>query len=472
MQSLDQYYIDGRWTAPDGTERMTTIDPSTERPGPELVLGSSQDVDVAVESARHASGSWSRSTIADRIGLLNSIAAVYRARRHELAQAIHREMGAPLWLAEGPQTAMGLAHLDAIIEILQSWSAEESLATTRVSQEPIGVCALITPWNWPINQIACKVFPALAAGCTVVLKPSEFAPFSAKLFAEILDQAGTPAGVFNLVHGRGDVVGTALARHRDVRMISITGSNAAGAAVAKNAADTIKRVTQELGGKSPYILRTDSPLADSVPAAVQRCFSNSGQTCTAPTRLLVPRARLREVESLAVATAADMETGTGNVGSLGPLVNQRQFDRAQALIETAQREGARLVHGGTGRPDHLDAGYYVRPTVFSDVTNDMTIAREEIFGPVLSIIGYDDEDHAIQIANDTDYGLAAYISATDIEAARQLAGRLEAGVVYINEAGRDLQAPFGGYKRSGNGREWGKWGLQEFLETKAIIGWG
>lgn len=471
MESRQMFYIDGGWRTPDSGEKTISINPSTETLNSEIPLGNSSDVNAAVDAARRALPHWSRTSMADRLQLFKRIAAVYESRRADLSQAIHCEMGAPLWLAGGAQTAMGLAHLDAIMAALQQEMAERASAQTHIRFEPIGVCGLITPWNWPINQIACKVFPALAAGCTVVLKPSEVAPYSAEIFTAILHDSGVPPGVFNLVHGRGDVVGTELARHPDIRMISFTGSNRAGVAVARNAAATVKRVSQELGGKSPYILCEDSPFATSVAAAVRRCFSNSGQTCTAPTRLLVPRSRLREVETLAKACADSVEVGTGNPGSLGPLANAAQFDRVQSYISGALHDGLRLLCGGPGKPENQSLGYYARPTIFTDVDNTATIAREEVFGPVLCIIPYADEEDALRIANDTDYGLAAYVSASNMETARRVAMQLEAGMVYINEAAGDVHAPFGGYKQSGNGREWGHWGLREFLETKAVIGW-
>lgn len=471
MESRQRFYIDGGWMAPNGAEKIISVNPATEVPNGEIPLGNASDVDVAVAAARNALPRWSRTSIEDRLQLLKRIAAVYESRRDDLAQAIHCEMGAPLWLAAGAQTAMGSAHLKATMGTLQQEMAERAGAQTQIRFEPIGVCGLITPWNWPINQIACKVFPAIAAGCTVVLKPSEVAPYSAEIFAAILHDSGVPPGVFNLVHGRGDIVGTELARHPDIRMMSFTGSNRAGVAVARNAAATVKRVSQELGGKSPYILCEDSPFATSVAAAVRRCFSNSGQTCTAPTRLLVPRSRLQEVETLAKACADSVEVGTGNPGSLGPLANAAQFDRVQSYISGALHDDLGLLCGGLGKPEDRPVGYYVRPTIFTDVDNTATIAREEVFGPVLCIIPYADEDEALRIANDTDYGLAAYVSSSSMETARRVAMQLEAGMVYINEAAGDVHAPFGGYKQSGNGREWGLWGLREFLETKAVIGW-
>lgn len=471
MPTHEQSYIDGQWVTPRGEERFQRVNPSTGCASGIVRFCNEQDVDIAVEAARRAFTTWSRASAEERLTLLERIGHLYESSMNELGEAIHEDMGAPPWLAHGPQVQTGLDHLHATQRALEQWSVDQAGPHTHVVAEPIGVCALITPWNWPINQMTCKVFPAIAAGCTVVLKPSEFAARTANVFADILHRAGVPAGVFNLLHGHGQVVGTALAQHPSIDMISFTGSTAAGVAVARNAADTVKRVTQELGGKSPYILCPDAPLADAVPAVLQRCFTNSGQTCTAPTRLLVQRSQLAEVEALAESAAARIEVGTGQPGSLGPLVNERQYQRAQHLMEGALQDGARLVCGGPGRPAGLTAGHYVRPTVFSDVSNDMTIAREEVFGPVLCIIPYDTEEDAITIANDTVYGLAAYVYSADLDTARRIASRLQAGMVYINEASRDINAPFGGYKQSGNGREWGRWGLSEFFETKAIIGW-
>lgn len=467
----EQSYIDGHWITPGGSQFMARIHPATGEQAGRVILADEEHADLAVRAARKAFSSWSLTPVEERLALLDRIGEVYRASLEELADAVAEDMGAPAWLARGPQVQTGLDHLGATREALAHWQVEQAGPGTRVVSEPIGVCALITPWNWPINQMTCKVFPALAAGCTMVLKPSEFAARTAGVFAGILHRAGVPAGVFNLVHGRGEVVGAALARHPGVDMVSFTGSTAAGIAVAQLAATTVKRVTQELGGKSPYVICPDAPLADAVPAAVQRCFTNSGQTCTAPTRLLVPRDQLEAVEALVETEVARIRLGTAEPGSLGPLVNQRQFERAQRLIETAVSEGARLLCGGPGRPAGLEAGCYVRPTVFTDVHNDMTIAREEVFGPVLCILPYDTEEEAIALANDTVYGLAAYVYAGDLDVARRVASRLQAGMVYINEAPRDIRAPFGGYKQSGNGREWGRWGLAEFFETKAILGW-
>ena len=386
--------------------------------------------------------------------------------------AITEEMGAPAWLAKSAQAPMGMAHVATAMEILKNYQFEEERGTTRIVKEPIGVCGFITPWNWPINQIACKVAPALATGCTIVLKPSEVAPFSAYLFAEILDAAGVPAGVFNLVNGDGPSVGSAISSHPDVDMVSFTGSTRAGVAVAKDAADTVKRVHQELGGKSPNILLDDDGFGEAVSRGVSGVMMNSGQSCNAPTRMFVPSARMDEAKAVAKETAEGWQPGDPNGNSrMGPVVSEVQFNKIQDLIKKGVDEGATLVTGGPGRPDGLDKGYYVKPTVFADVNNDMTIAREEIFGPVISILGYESLEQAIEEGNDTPYGLAAYVQSTDMEKAREVASQLRAGQVNINGAGVDPMAPFGGYKQSGNGREWGDHAFGEFLETKAVLGY-
>ena len=403
--------------------------------------------------------------------MLAAILAEYQKRAPDLADAVTEEMGAPAWLAAGPQVRMGLGHLATAIDVLTNFQFEEERGSTLVVKEPIGVCGLITPWNWPINQIACKVFPALATGCTMVLKPSEVAPYSAQIFTEIIDAAGVPAGVYNLVYGDGPGVGVALSSHPDIDMVSFTGSTRAGIDVAKNAAQTVKRVTQELGGKSPNIVLDDDDFAKSVAAGVTAMMLNSGQSCNAPSRMLVPNARKDEAAAIARKVAGQVVVGDpDNKKAIGPVASKVQFDKIQGLIQTGIDEGATVVVGGTGRPDGLDTGYYVKPTVFADVTNDMTIAREEIFGPVLCILGYDDLDQAVDIANDTEYGLAGYVSAADLEAARALSRRIRAGSVAINHA-FDLNAPFGGYKRSGNGREWSGFGFDEYLEIKAALGY-
>ncbi|TRW82107.1 aldehyde dehydrogenase family protein [Mycolicibacterium sp. 018/SC-01/001] len=469
MREHLEFYIDGRWVPPLRPDTLDVEDPATETVTGRIALGSSADVDLAVQAARRAFASWSQTGRDERSALLNAIMGEYRSRSADLAAAVGEEMGAPPSLASGPQVNLGLGHLMSAIATLETFPFEDDLGTTHVVREPIGVCGLITPWNWPLNQIACKVFPALATGCTMVLKPSEVAPFSAQIFTEILDAAGVPAGVFNLVYGDGPGVGAALSAHPDIDMISFTGSTRAGVDVAKNAAGTVKRVTQELGGKSPNIVLDDDRFAASVAAGTTAMMLNSGQSCNAPSRMLVPAARMAEAIEAATAAAQAVRVGDpADKKAIGPVASAAQFDKVQGLIARGIDEGATLVVGGLGRPDGLDTGYYVKPTVFADVTNDMTIAREEIFGPVLCILGYDDLDHAVEIANDTDYGLAGYVSGADPEQARAVATRIRAGSVAINHA-FDIAAPFGGYKRSGNGREWGRFGFDEYLEIKAVI---
>ena len=472
MRDYLKFYIDGQWVAPVQLKPLDVDNPTTEQISGQIAIGSAADVDKAVEAARKAFATWSQSTREVRLELLSAILAEYQKRASDLAEAVTEEMGAPASLAAGPQVNMGRGHLATAIEVLKSFQFEERHASTLVVREPIGVCALITPWNWPINQIACKVFPALATGCTMVLKPSEVAPYSAQIFTEIIDAAGVPGGVYNLVYGDGPGVGVALTSHPDVDMVSFTGSTRAGVDVAKHAAQTVKRVTQELGGKSPNIVLDDDDFAKSVAAGVKAMMPNSGQSCNAPSRMLVPSARKDEAAALAREVANHVAVGDpDNKHAIGPVASRAQFDKIQGLIQTGIDEGATVVVGGTGRPEGLEAGYYVKPTVFGDVTNDMAIAREEIFGPVLCIIGYDDLDEAVDIANDTEYGLAGYVSAADLDAARAVARRIRAGTVAINHA-FDLNAPFGGYKRSGNGREWSEFGFHEYLEIKAAVGYG
>ncbi|HTI67281.1 MAG TPA: aldehyde dehydrogenase family protein [Caulobacteraceae bacterium] len=471
MRECLQFYIGGQWVEPVEAKLATVVNPATEQPSGRVALGSAADVDRAVAAAKAAFPAWSRTSRQERIALLERIADAYRRRIEDLAEAITEEMGAPTWLAQGAQAPLGLNHLLSAIEILKTYSFEEDRGPHRIAKEPIGVCGFITPWNWPIHQIAAKVAPALAVGCTMVLKPSEIAPFSARIFAEILDAAGVPAGVFNMVQGEGPVVGAGLAAHRDVDMVSITGSTRAGADVARTAAPTIKRVLQELGGKSPNIILEDADLTAAVANGVNAVMNNSGQSCRAPTRMLVPNRLMDRVVAIARETAEGWTVGdpTGN-SRMGPVVSKVQWDKVQALIEKGSAEGATLVTGGPGRPEGLDAGWFVRPTVFAGVSNDMAIAREEIFGPVLSILGYDSEEEAIAIANDTDYGLGGYVQSGDIDHARAVASRIRAGYISLNNAGLDLAVPFGGYKRSGNGREFADHGFGEFLEVKSILG--
>ena len=472
-----QFYIDGRWVDPvDGTDH-DVIDPSTEEVVATVSLGGDADADAAVAAAARAFDAWSASTKADRLALLGRILEVYRRRADEMGETISREMGAPISMSRTAQSGSGSGHIEAFIAALEGFEFERELRPDtphdRILYEPIGVAALITPWNWPMNQIALKVVAALAAGCTMVLKPSELSPLSAMLFAEILDEAGVPAGVFNLVNGDGAGVGTRLSGHPDVAMVSFTGSSRAGTLISKNAAETLKRVSLELGGKGANLVFADAP-ADAVAKGVARCFNNTGQSCNAPTRMLVERSRydeaVEQARAAAEATAVDLASKEGR--HIGPLVGEAQFDKVQALIRTGiEDDGARLVAGGPGRPEGVERGYFVRPTVFADCTNDMTIMREEIFGPVLSMMPFDTEEEAIAIANDTEYGLTNYVQTSDPARANRVARRLRSGMVDMNGRARSAGSPFGGYKRSGNGREGGAWGMEEFLEVKAVGGW-
>jgi aldehyde dehydrogenase (NAD+) len=407
------------------------------------------------------------------MALLRRVIEVYTRRMKEVGAAISDEMGAPLAFAERFQAGAGLGHLTTTLDVLKNYPFEERLGSAMIAREPVGVVGMITPWNWPLNQIACKVAPALAAGCTMILKPSEYTPSSAMIFAEILDEAGVPKGVFNLINGLGGEVGVAMSEHPDIDMMSFTGSTRAGIDVVRRAAPTVKRVTQELGGKSPNIILADAD-AKLIASGTAHCFANSGQSCNAPTRMLVPHARMREAAQIAKSVADKAKLGDPRNAetTMGPVVNRVQWEKIQGLIQRGIDEGATLVVGGVGRPEGLNKGYFVRPTVFADVSNGMGIAREEIFGPVLSIIGYKDEEEAIQIANDTPYGLAGYVSSGDVARARSVARRIHAGNVNLNGAANERAAPFGGYKQSGNGREWGRFGLEEYLEVKAIAGWG
>ena len=468
-----QFYIDGKWVDPIEPRTLDVVNPATEEVYGRISLGSAADVDRAVDAATRAFESYSQTTREERLELLSSILDVFKKRYDDIADAIMNEMGAPVTLARNAQAASGPQHFKAALKALKDYKFEEQLGTTLVVKEPIGVCGLITPWNWPMNQIAVKVAPALAAGCTMILKPSEIAPFDAIIFAEVLDEAGVPAGVFNLINGDGPGVGTALAQHPGIAMISFTGSTRAGVLVAQNAAPTVKRVAQELGGKSANILLDDADFAKAVASGAGDCFENTGQSCDAPTRMLVPRDRMDEAAEIAAGVARSIKVGDPRDEStnVGPLVSDTQWKKVQDLIQEGVDEGARLDAGGTGRPDGLDRGYFVKPTVFSNVSNDMTIAREEIFGPVLSIIPYDDEDDAVRIANDTPYGLSSYVSSANLDRARRVASKIRAGMVHINGAWLDSMAPFGGYKQSGNGREWGAHGIDEFLEVKSIYGY-
>mgnify|MGYP003636965916 CR=1 FL=1 len=471
MRESKEFYINGAWVKPDAPKVFEVINPATEEPAGHIALGNENDVDLAVEAARLAFPSFSRTTKTERIELFDSIIAEFRKRRTELAEAITEEMGAPSKLAENLHAPIGHIHLKIAQTILKDFEFEQLRGSTQIVYEPVGVCALITPWNWPINQIAAKAAPALAAGCTMVLKPSEYSPFSAQIWTEVFAAAGVPAGVFNMIHGDGPTVGGALSAHKDVDMVSFTGSTIAGIEVARGAAPTIKRVHQELGGKSANIIMPDADIADAAEAGFRSVVSNSGQSCNAPTRMLIPARNMDEVSQRLSEVASALNTGNPKENpDLGPVVSIRQFDRIQKLIQVGIDEGATLVAGGTGRPAGMEKGYFVKPTIFTNVSNDMRIAREEIFGPVLCVIGYEDMDEAITIANDSVYGLAGYIQGKDKDAIDKVASRLRVGQVLINSPHPDGMAPFGGYKQSGNGREWGEYGFEGFLEVKAILG--
>ena len=472
MRHRHHFFIDGEWIKPASGETLEVINPATEQSIGSIAMGDRTDVDRAIAAAVAAFPAWAQASRETRVALLENVIARYRERMDEMAETISAEMGAPIHLARKAQVPMGLAHLTTTLDVLREFDFEEDVEDTRVVREPAGVCGLITPWNWPLNQITCKVAPALAAGCTMTLKPSEVAPLNAILFAEALAAADVPAGVFNLVHGDGPTVGAALAAHPDIDMVSFTGSTRAGIEVAQNAAPTVKRVAQELGGKAANILLDDVDLETAVPRDVRLLCSNSGQSCIAPARLLVPQARMEEAAAIAGAVMEKIPVGDPAQPEtrMGPVVSARQYERIQQLIQSGIDEGAQLVTGGTGRPEGLTVGYFIKPTVFSGVAPEMTIAQQEIFGPVLSVMGYANEDEAVRIANDTPYGLAGYISSGDPERSRRLARRIRAGSVFLDGGFVDVRAPFGGYKQSGNGRESGRWGLEEFLETKAIAG--
>ncbi|OCB18103.1 aldehyde dehydrogenase [Mycobacterium malmoense] len=471
MREYLKFYIDGRWVDPVRPNTFEVENPATEQVSGKISLGSAADVDVAVTAARRAFRGWAQSTREQRLDLLQAILAEYQKRAGDLADAVTEEIGAPPSLAAGPQVFLGIGHLTTAIDVLKNFPFSEQRGATLIAKEPIGVCGLITPWNWPINQVAVKVYPALATGCTVILKPSEVAPYSPYIFAEILDAAGVPPGVFNLINGDGAGVGVALASHPDIDMVSFTGSTRAGVEVARNAAPTVKRVTQELGGKSPNVVLDDGGFAEGVRAGVANMMPNSGQSCNAPSRMLVPNSRMDEAITIAREAAEQVRVGSpDDATAIGPVASRAQFDKVQRLIQQGIDEGATVIAGGPGRPAGLDKGYFVKPTVFANVTNDMTIAKEEIFGPVLCILGYHDIDHAVDLANDTEYGLAGFVSGEDLDKAREVARKIRAGWVTINHA-FDMNAPFGGYKHSGNGREWSDFGFHEYLEVKSILGY-
>ena len=472
MENNKKFYINGEWVDPITPKSLGVINPANEEVVSEISLGSEEDINKAVAAAKKAFTTFSVTSREDRLELFEKIINVYKKRMPDLAKAITSEMGAPVNLANAAQAPAGLGHLSKAYNALKEYKFETTINTTIIRKEPVGVCGLITPWNWPINQIACKVGPALAAGCTMVLKPSEVAPLSAIIFSEILDEAGVPPGVYNMVNGDGPTVGEAMSKHPDIDMMSFTGSTRAGISVAKAAADTVKRVTQELGGKSANILLHDADFNKAVTKGVMHCMNNSGQSCNAPTRMLVPQSKMDEVIDIAKNTLSKIVVGNpeSEATTIGPVVSEIQYNKIKNLIDIGIKEGATLVAGGTNAPEGYNKGYYVEPTIFANVTNDMTIAREEIFGPVLSILGYKDEDDAINIANETIYGLSGYVSSENVENAKSVASKLRTGMVHINNAPGDQSAPFGGYKMSGNGREWGEFGLEDFLEIKSVMG--
>lgn len=467
------FYIDGNWREASNPARISVIDPASEAVVGEIASGDVRDVDLAAAAASRAFEPFSRTEVEERLLLLRRILELMQRRSEDFVDALVTEMGAAIGFARASQVPLAIAHVKAQLEVLPRYEFLRLEGTTATAREPIGVCALITPWNWPLYQITAKVAPAIAAGCTMILKPSELSPYSALLFAEVMHEAGIPSGVFNLINGTGEAVGAALAAHPDVDMISITGSTRAGVAVAQAAAPTVKRVVQELGGKSPNVFLDDADFAQGVGKGVLSGMRNAGQSCSAPTRMLVPASRLKDVEALAAQAAGQFRVGDPRLENttMGPVANRAQFERVQTMIQAGLDEGAKLICGGLGRPQGLERGYFARPTVFSQVTRDMRIAREEIFGPVLSILSYGDEAEAIAIANDTPYGLGAHVQSGDPERARRFAARIRAGQVHINYPPWDPQAPFGGYKRSGNGREYGVHGFEEYLETKAILGY-
>jgi aldehyde dehydrogenase (NAD+) len=469
---LDRMFIDGEWTLPEHPTRTDVVDPSTEEPIAGIALGGRADVDMAVAAARRAFAGWAATSPESRAQFLDRVHALLLERVELFAQAISQEMGAAIGYARSAQVPLAAEHIRVARDNLATYPFITHRGTTAILREPIGVCGLITPWNWPLYQITAKVGAALAAGCTIVLKPSELSPLSALLFAEVVQDAGIPAGVFNLVNGDGPGVGAALSAHPDVDMISLTGSTRAGVLVSQAAAPTVKRVALELGGKSPNVILPDADLARAVAPGVAAAFRNLGQSCSAPTRMIVPRRHLREVERLSREAVSGMVVGDPRAEATthGPVANRAQFERVRQMIDVGIGEGARLVCGGAGRPEGLERGFYVRPTVFSEVRSGMRIAQEEIFGPVLCVIPYDTVDDAVAIANDTVYGLGAHIQGGDLEAARAVAARIRAGQVHINYPAWDPSAPFGGYKRSGNSREYGIEGMEEYLETKAVLG--
>ena len=472
MREVLKFYIDGQWVDPAQPKTLDVINPATEEVCGHVSAGSAADVDRAVAAARKAFKAWRKTSREERLKLLNRIVEAFGERVGDMAKAITEEMGAPAWLAQGTQAPIGINHFKSAIGVLERYEFEEDRGSSRILKEPIGVCGFITPWNWPIHQICAKVAPALAVGCTVVLKPSEIAPFSGQIFAEILEAADVPPGVFNLVQGEGPVVGAAIAAHPDIDMVSITGSTRAGVEVARAAAPTLKRVHQELGGKSPNIVLEDADLTPAITGSVNAVMQNSGQSCRAPTRMLAPNRLMDQVCAIAREVAETWTPGdpTGNA-RIGPVVSGAQWDKVQGLIQKGVDEGAKVVTGGLGRPEGLNQGYFVKPTILAGVTNDMAVAREEIFGPVLCILGYDTLEEAVEIGNDTNYGLAGYVQSRDVDKARAVGREIRAGYISLNNAGLDLNVPFGGYRQSGNGREFGDYAFSEFLELKSVLGW-
>ena len=473
VEHANQFYIDGRWRPCTTSASNSVVDPASEELVGEIAAGGPDDVDFAVAAARRAFHNFSRTSVEERVALLGRILELIQQRAELFVDALVTEMGAAITFARASQVPFAAEHVRVSMDVLRRYRFLTVNGTTATAKEAIGVCALITPWNWPLYQITAKVGPAIAAGCAIVLKPSELSPYSALLFAQVMHDAGVPPGVFNLLNGTGEVVGAALAAHPDVDMISITGSTRAGVLVAQAAAPTVKRVVQELGGKSPNVFLDDADFAHGVANGVLAAFRNVGQSCSAPTRMLVPVARLAEVEAMAAYAAASIKVGDPRLEetTMGPIANAAQYHRVQSMIAAGIDEGAKLVCGGLGRPEGLGRGFFVRPTIFSEVVPTMRIAREEIFGPVLSIMPYRDEEEAVVMANDTVYGLGSHLQSRDPERARRFASRIRAGQVHINYPAWDGRAPFGGYKRSGNGREYGVFGLEEYLETKAIIGY-
>ena len=471
MEQLN-FYINGSWVKPNGVETLDVINPASEEKVTKISLGTANHVNEAVAAARTAFETYSQTPVEQRIDLLTTIREIYKRRLDDVADAIQTEMGAPTYLAKGAQAMVGLGHLKAAIRSLTNHNFEYEHGSFIIRHEPIGVCGLITPWNWPVNQVVSKLAPCLAAGCTAILKPSEIAPLSSMVIAEILDEAKVPAGVFNLINGMGPVVGEAMSAHPDIDMMSFTGSTRGGVAVAKASADSVKRVSQELGGKSANIILDDANFEGSIRAGVDSCMSNTGQSCNAPTRMLIPASRKDDAYSIAKNAAEKVIAGDPKKEetTIGPLVSDVQYKKVQNLIQKGIDEGAELLIGGTGKPDGLEKGYYAKPTVFGNVENDMAISKEEIFGPVLSMLTYENIDDAVAIANDTEYGLAAYVSGEDKETLTSIARRLRAGQIHVNYGSGGADAPFGGYKQSGNGREKAEWGLEEFLEVKAIMG--